>query len=162
MNWRQFIGQLVDKISPEVYLIAACPTRVMRSRWPRALTRSTQKPFCGLLERHAIDQAGQNLGLRPLLFQLARIGEDYLWLPLIIADRPCHTDALAESEVSGVPNFSRLWPAACSGLRGAAVTEEVQTPNAATAATGLNGLILSPTVWFGAGNPRQTRHRAGA
>jgi len=99
---------------------------------------------------------------RPLLFQPARIGEDYLWLPLIIADRPCHTDALAGSEVSGVPNFSRLWPAACSGLRGAAVTEEVQTPNAATAATGLNGLILSPTVLFGAGNLRQTRRRAGA
>ena len=48
MNWRQFIGQLVDKISPEVYLIAACPTRVMRSRWPRALTRSTQKPLSEL------------------------------------------------------------------------------------------------------------------
>ena len=27
---------------------AACPTTVTRSRWPRALTRSTQKPFSEL------------------------------------------------------------------------------------------------------------------
>ena len=29
-------------------IIAAWPTRVMRSRWPRALTRSTQKPLSEL------------------------------------------------------------------------------------------------------------------
>ena len=32
------------------------------SRWPRALTRSTQKPFSGLWKGDAIDQAGQKLG----------------------------------------------------------------------------------------------------
>ena len=29
-------------------IVAACPTTVTRSRWPRALTRSTQKPLSGL------------------------------------------------------------------------------------------------------------------
>jgi hypothetical protein len=29
-------------------IIAAWPTTVMRSRWPRALTRRTQKPFSEL------------------------------------------------------------------------------------------------------------------
>jgi hypothetical protein len=29
-------------------IVAACPTSVTRSRWPRALVRSTQKPFSAL------------------------------------------------------------------------------------------------------------------
>ena len=29
-------------------MVAACPTTVTRSRWPRALTRSTQKPLSAL------------------------------------------------------------------------------------------------------------------
>ena len=29
-------------------IVAACPTTVTRSRWPRALMRSTQKPFSPL------------------------------------------------------------------------------------------------------------------
>ena len=39
-----------------------------------------------------------------------KVSEDDLRLPSVIADLPCHADALARSEVSGVPNFDRLSP----------------------------------------------------
>src|SRR5205085_8844576 len=42
-------------------IIAAWPSTVIRSRWPRALTRSTQNPVLVVVERHPLDQAGQDL-----------------------------------------------------------------------------------------------------
>jgi hypothetical protein len=43
---------------------AAWPMTVTRSRWPRALMRRTQKPFSEFVEGHALDEAGECLGLR--------------------------------------------------------------------------------------------------
>jgi hypothetical protein len=34
---------------------------VVRSRWPRALIRRTQKPFSEFVERDAVDQPSQDL-----------------------------------------------------------------------------------------------------
>src|SRR3954449_2228893 len=52
LNWRPWTRSLTQvplawTNSPAV-IAAAAPTRVTRSRWPRALTRRTQKPFSGL------------------------------------------------------------------------------------------------------------------
>src|SRR3954451_16227418 len=52
LNWRPCVRSLTQiplawTNSPAV-IAAATPTRVTRSRWPRALTRSTQKPVSGL------------------------------------------------------------------------------------------------------------------
>jgi hypothetical protein len=42
-------------------IAAAWPTKVTSSRWPRALTRTTQKPFLGVLVSDALDQSGEHL-----------------------------------------------------------------------------------------------------
>src|ERR1700722_9793673 len=41
-------------------IVAACPTTVTTSRCPRALARSTQKPFSTLLVRDALDETAKN------------------------------------------------------------------------------------------------------
>jgi len=52
LNWtpcvRSFIQEPLVWMNSPAEIIAAWPTTVMRSRWPRALTRSTQKPFSEL------------------------------------------------------------------------------------------------------------------
>ena len=47
--WVRSLTQLplICTHSPDA-IVAACPTTVTRSRWPRALTRSTQKPLSAL------------------------------------------------------------------------------------------------------------------
>jgi hypothetical protein len=44
-------------------MAAARPTMVTRSRWPRALTRKTQKPLSSPKERHPLDEAGEILAV---------------------------------------------------------------------------------------------------
>ena len=52
LNWTPCVRSLIQEplawTNSPAEIIAAWPTRVMRSRWPRALTRSTQKPFSEL------------------------------------------------------------------------------------------------------------------
>src|SRR6266511_1909050 len=45
-------------------MVAAWPTTVIRSRWPRTFTRRTQKPLSLVVERDAIDEAGEVLAFR--------------------------------------------------------------------------------------------------
>src|SRR5215468_6756533 len=51
-NWTPWVRSLTQDpfawTNSPAEIIAAWPTRVIRSRWPRALTRSTQKPFSEL------------------------------------------------------------------------------------------------------------------
>ena len=52
MNWTPWVRSLTQvplawTNSPAV-IVAAAPTTVTRSRWPRTFTRSTQNPFSGL------------------------------------------------------------------------------------------------------------------
>ena len=52
LNWTPCVRSLIQDplawTNSPAEIIAAWPTRVMRSRWPRALTRRTQKPFSEL------------------------------------------------------------------------------------------------------------------
>src|ERR1700731_4060302 len=52
LNWTPCVRSLIQDplawTNSLAEIIAAWPTRVMRSRWPRALTRRTQKPLSGL------------------------------------------------------------------------------------------------------------------
>ena len=52
MNWTPRVRSLTQDplawTNSPAEIIAACPTRVIRSRWPRALIRSTQKPLSEL------------------------------------------------------------------------------------------------------------------
>ena len=43
-------------------IVAAWPIVVTRSRWPRALSRRTQKPFSGLWIGDPLDEARENFG----------------------------------------------------------------------------------------------------
>ena len=45
---RSFTQAPLNWTNSPALIIAARPTTVIRSRWPRALTRSTQNPFSGL------------------------------------------------------------------------------------------------------------------
>ena len=44
--------------------MAAWPTTVTRSRCPRAFVSQNAEPVIGIVERHTLDQAGQNLSVR--------------------------------------------------------------------------------------------------
>src|SRR5580704_18395102 len=52
LNWTPCVRSLIQDplawTNSPAEIIAAWPTRVMRSRWPRALIRSTQKPLSEL------------------------------------------------------------------------------------------------------------------
>src|SRR5260370_10912274 len=52
LNWTPCVRSLTQVplawTNSPAEIIAACPRTVIRSRWPRALTRSTQKPFSSL------------------------------------------------------------------------------------------------------------------
>jgi len=52
LNWTPCVRSLTQDplawTNSPAEIIAACPTRVIRSRWPRALIRSTQKPLSEL------------------------------------------------------------------------------------------------------------------
>ena len=52
LNWTPWVRSLIQDplawTNSPAEIIAACPMRVIRSRWPRALMRSTQKPFSEL------------------------------------------------------------------------------------------------------------------
>jgi hypothetical protein len=52
LNWSPWARSLTQDplawTNSPAAMDAAAPTTVTRSRWPRALTRSTQKPFSGL------------------------------------------------------------------------------------------------------------------
>src|SRR5215475_16151149 len=65
LNWTPCVRSLIQDplawTNSPAEIIAAWPTRVMRSRWPRALTRGTQKPFVRIVERDAVDQSRQDL-----------------------------------------------------------------------------------------------------
>src|SRR5271168_1924988 len=67
-NWTPCARSLVQDplawTNSPAEIIAAWPTTVMRSRWPRALTRSTQKPFSELWNVTPIDQPSQDFGRR--------------------------------------------------------------------------------------------------
>src|SRR6201987_1110322 len=64
LNWTPWVRSLTQSplacTNPPAEIIAAWPTRVMRSRWPRALTRRTQKPFSELWNV-TVDQPRQDL-----------------------------------------------------------------------------------------------------
>jgi hypothetical protein len=47
-------------IHPPAAMVAAWPTTVTTSRWPRALARSTQKPILDIMVRDALDETGEN------------------------------------------------------------------------------------------------------
>jgi hypothetical protein len=53
-------------------IAAAWPTSVIRSRWPRAFTRSTQKPLSSPKKGDALDKAGKVLALGGRLWQMLR------------------------------------------------------------------------------------------
>jgi hypothetical protein len=52
----------LNKLAREI--IATWPMTVMRSRWPRALTPQDAEAVLGVVQRDAVDQAGQDLGWR--------------------------------------------------------------------------------------------------
>src|SRR5438105_7936050 len=66
LNWTPCVRSLIQDplawTNSPAEIIAAWPTRVMRSRWPRVLTRRTQKPFSELWKRDPVDQPSQDLG----------------------------------------------------------------------------------------------------
>ena len=55
-------------------IVAAWPTAVTRSRWPRALIRSTQKPVSGVVEGDPLDEAGQHLAARCAVSSAGLVG----------------------------------------------------------------------------------------
>jgi hypothetical protein len=58
---------------------------------------------------------------RALLAQLVRIGQHDLRLPVVVADWPCHTDALAKKGGLWVPEFRPIHTIANSGEDGARI-----------------------------------------
>ena len=65
------------RISSPAAIDATCPTTVSRSRRPRTLTRSTQKPVVGIVERDALDGAAD--GRRIGAARLGRRGPSAMW-----------------------------------------------------------------------------------
>src|SRR5262249_30815166 len=79
LNWTPCVRSLIQVplawTNSPAEIIAAWPRTVIKSRWPRAFTRSTQKPF-GVVECHPVDEPDQDLGWRARPWNLAASGYD--------------------------------------------------------------------------------------